>query len=253
MRIDWWTLGLQTINVLVLVWLLRRFLFQPLKAMIEARRAAAARLLDQAEGMRAKAQEELAALEARRGGFEVEERAILAAAHAAAASDRQALLDQAREEVARLQTEVRARLAQEGETQRRTLESQAGELAVMMARRLLDLLPPAMVTAALLDAVVNEVGQLPEGTRRSLASAGPVTVATATPMTAETQAAWRERLDALLGADVQIGFEHDPALLAGVEIRGPHTLLRRNWRADLERLARSLSLAPQAQDVRQLA
>jgi F-type H+-transporting ATPase subunit b len=97
------------------------------------------------------------------------------------------------------------------------------------------------------------VGQLPEGTRRSLASAGPVTVATATPMTAETQAAWRERLDALLGADVQIGFEHDPALLAGVEIRGPHTLLRRNWRADLERLARSLSLAPQAQDVRQLA
>ena len=49
MRIDWWTLGLQTFNVLVLVLILSRFLFRPVAAIIEERRAAAAKLLADAE------------------------------------------------------------------------------------------------------------------------------------------------------------------------------------------------------------
>ena len=45
MRIDWTTLALQTINVLVLVWLLARFLFRPVMTIIAERRAAAEKLL----------------------------------------------------------------------------------------------------------------------------------------------------------------------------------------------------------------
>ena len=37
MHIDLWTLGLQTINVLVLVWLLARFLFRPVAAIVVQR------------------------------------------------------------------------------------------------------------------------------------------------------------------------------------------------------------------------
>jgi len=29
MTIDWWTLGLQTVNVAILVWLLQRFFWRP--------------------------------------------------------------------------------------------------------------------------------------------------------------------------------------------------------------------------------
>jgi len=49
MRIDWWTLALQTFNVLVLVLILGRFLFRPVAAIIEERRAAAVKLLADAE------------------------------------------------------------------------------------------------------------------------------------------------------------------------------------------------------------
>ena len=45
MRIDWSTLALQTVNVLVLVWLLARFLFRPVMAIIAERRIAAEKLL----------------------------------------------------------------------------------------------------------------------------------------------------------------------------------------------------------------
>ena len=36
MQIDWWTLGLQAVNALVLVWLLAHFLFRPVVDAIAA-------------------------------------------------------------------------------------------------------------------------------------------------------------------------------------------------------------------------
>ena len=55
MRIDWWTLGLQTVNVLILVAILAHFLFRPVIAIMEERRAAAAKLMSDAEAEKAKA------------------------------------------------------------------------------------------------------------------------------------------------------------------------------------------------------
>ena len=48
MQIDWWTLALQTINVLVLVWILARFLFRPLREIVVRRQAKADALLTEA-------------------------------------------------------------------------------------------------------------------------------------------------------------------------------------------------------------
>jgi F-type H+-transporting ATPase subunit b len=56
MTIDWWTLGLQTVNVLVLVWILARFLFKPVAKIIAERQEAAQDALDEAEAARAEAQ-----------------------------------------------------------------------------------------------------------------------------------------------------------------------------------------------------
>ena len=65
MRIDWTTLALQTINVLVLVWLLARFLFRPVTTIIAERRAAAEKLLADAAAQRAHAQTDAAEIEQR--------------------------------------------------------------------------------------------------------------------------------------------------------------------------------------------
>ena len=55
MRIDWQTLALQTINVLILVAILARFLFRPVVAIMDERREAAAKLLADAETEKTKA------------------------------------------------------------------------------------------------------------------------------------------------------------------------------------------------------
>ena len=55
MQIDWWTLGLQTVNALVLIWLLSRFLFRPIASILAEREATARRLLDDAAAAKAAA------------------------------------------------------------------------------------------------------------------------------------------------------------------------------------------------------
>jgi len=254
MGFDGWTLGLQTVNVLVLIWLLQRFLFRPVKAVIEARRAAAGKVLEEAEATRARAQAQLAATEARRRDFVAEGEKSLAEARAAATAERDALLAQARQEAVGIEAEARAALGREREAMRQALEAQAGELAVAIARRLLAQLSPAQVTAALLEALVQEIACLPAEARRDLAAAPElVRVATATQLSPAEEESWRSRLRQAVGDGADFIFQHDPALIAGTELQGPHTLVRRSWRADLERLARSLTLAPQADDARQLA
>ena len=64
MAIDGWTLGLQAINVIVLIWILSRFLFRPVADIIKARQAAAQKLLDEAAHARADAEDARAAAQA---------------------------------------------------------------------------------------------------------------------------------------------------------------------------------------------
>ena len=49
MQIDWWTLGLQAVNALVLIWLLAHFLFRPVVNAIGTRQKAAGQLLADAK------------------------------------------------------------------------------------------------------------------------------------------------------------------------------------------------------------
>src|SRR5664279_5826326 len=98
MTIDWWTLGIQTVNVIILIWLLERFFWRPVAAIIEQRRASAQGILEEAEAKRSEEIAALAEIERTRAGFAREREAILAAAHETAEKARSARLDEAAKE-----------------------------------------------------------------------------------------------------------------------------------------------------------
>jgi len=56
MHIDWWTLGLQTVNAVILIWFLARFLFRPVADAIAGRQEAAGRLLAEAKAAKTAAE-----------------------------------------------------------------------------------------------------------------------------------------------------------------------------------------------------
>jgi len=241
MHIDWWTLALQTINVLVLVWLLARFLFRPVMTMIAERRAAAEKLLSDAAAVRAQAEAEAKAIQQRLQSVSAEGERMMTEARAAAETERARLLQQAADAATHTRDAAQAALANDRETMERALRQKACDLAITIAGRLLRLLPARAATAALLEAVTAAVTDLPEDQRRNLAaSAGSIDVVTAVPLDASQQAECRELLGRLFGRPPALVFRTDPTLIAGVELHTAQLLIRNSWQADLQRIADEL-------------
>ncbi len=58
MLIDWFTVGAQALNFLLLIWLMKRYLYKPILHAIEAREAKIAAELAEAETKKAEAQKQ---------------------------------------------------------------------------------------------------------------------------------------------------------------------------------------------------
>jgi F-type H+-transporting ATPase subunit b len=242
MHFDWPTLALQAINVLVLLWLLRRFLFRPVVAIIAERQAAAEKLLADAAVAREQAQAVAAQAAQRETALAADSDHILTEARAAAEAERTRLLEQTTQEAAQTRDAAQAGLQGDRIQMRRELEGEACDLAVTIASRLLTRVPAQALNAALLQSLDTWLATVPRDKLDTLAQSGePLEVVTAAPLDGQTQAACAEMLKRYLGPVATFRFTADASLIAGVELRGSHGRLCNNWRADLAQIALELN------------
>ncbi|WP_138466579.1 F0F1 ATP synthase subunit delta [Poseidonocella sp. HB161398] len=240
MTFDWWTLGLQTVNVLVLFWILSHFLFRPVSEIIAKRQAAAMDELGRARADRARAEAALAEARARDDDVAQQRAALLSEAQEGAERARQHLLEEARQEAAGLRAGAEAearRLRREAEA---AMQDAAADLAVEISQRLLARLPGPGASAGFIDGLAKAVAELPEQTRQGLGAAGPVAIRAACALGPEETRALADRLAAVLGREVALSVSVDPALIAGLELDAPHAVVRNHFRADLDRIRQEL-------------
>ena len=241
MRFDWSTLALQTVNVLVLLWLLRKFLFRPVMAIIATRKAAADKLLADAAAVREQAHAEVDEIRRRKDALAKEGARILVDARVTAESERTGILVQANSDAAQARNAALASIARERSEMQRMLQAEARRLAVTIASRLLGRVSTEVVDAALLQSLVARLAALTPDERRALMDpASDLEVVTAAPLDESSRATWSEMLTRGLRASPILRFATDPSLIAGVELRGPHAQLRNSWQADLDRIAQEL-------------
>lgn len=234
MTIDWWTLGLQTLNVLILIWLLQHFFWRPVAAMIEQRRAAAQGMLAEAETKRHDAATALAEIEKTRAGFAKERESILAAAHEAAEQARAARLTEALSEANAFKAAARQEIETEKQAAEKDWTERASQLALDIATRLAARLDGAAVRTSFLNWLLAEIKGLPEATRQAVAGNGiSLEAIAAAPLAPADQEHYRQLIGEAFGGNPRINFAVDPALIAGLELRGPHLLVTNSWRADL--------------------
>ena len=245
MQIDWWTLGLQTFNVVILIALLSRLLFRPVAAMVAARQQAARDLLAQAEAVRQAAESERQQAASERQAQLAGRDALLASASAEAAQQRDALLADAQQRAEQLRREAQDALARERQQQQARLEQQAGELALSIAARLLQRLPP-VENGHFLQGIGQALAALPAAQQAGF-SARPVQLRSARPLTAAEQDQCIVALQQVLGSRPQLVFSVEPALLAGLELDDGQTLLRNHLAADLAHLQQELNPDARAQ------
>jgi len=237
MQIDWWTLGLQGINLLVLIWLLARFLFRPVAKIVAERQQAAAALMADAAAAKAaalseqqQASEENARLAQQRGH-------ILEAASAEAAQLKSTLDAAAHADAERLRAATQSEIAAALHAATVTQDERATLLAVDIAAKLLDRLPPQARVAGFIEGLVSELAKLPDSTRAQLGADGVVSKLIAPrALTPSELATCRIELARVLGRELSIDVIVDGALIAGLELEASHAIVRNSLRDDLAHL-----------------
>lgn len=241
MHIDWWTLGLQTVNLLVLLWLLGRFLFRPMAAIVAQRQQEAESLLDDAKARQAQADADASAARTEREAADADRAGVIAAAHKDAEAQRGKLLEAARQEVQAKLAEAQADIAhREGEAEAR-IGHRATALATDIAARLLEGPGAELPVTAFLKGFAKAVASLPDATRKMLgADSDKVLLTSAKPLGDADLAACREAVAGALGHEVALDTAVDPSLIAGLRLTGATIEVNANLRADLSRVLAGL-------------
>lgn len=102
MSVNWMTVIAQILNFLILIWLLKRFLYGPILQAMDKRQQHLAELQEAAHRKSAEAEETVAAYTALTADLENEKHRILSDAKIAAEQDRSAYLEHARKDVDRI-------------------------------------------------------------------------------------------------------------------------------------------------------
>ena len=241
MRIDLWTLGLQTVNVLILVWILSRFLFRPVMKVIDDRRAAAAKILSDAEAAKAAAVASREQAEAEAQKIVAGRDAVLRQAAADAETQRTTALASAKEEVDQLReaavNEMRwARSAEEA-----AASDRSARLAVDIAAKLMTRLPDSARVDGFIDGLAKALASLPEASRDAFGGADSPTLTAPRALTPEESRSCRDAFARALGRPLDFTVAVNPALIAGLELETPHAVVRNSFRFDLSNIVEELT------------
>jgi len=223
MLIDWFTVVAQTINFLILVWLLKRFLYQPILDAIDAREQRIAQELADAEAKKAEARLERDEFERKNQEFAEKRGSLLSQMQDEVNSTRQKLLDDAHDAAESLSAKRQVALQREqeslGEEISRRAQDQVFSITRKTLRDLADNGLEACITSVFTRRVRELNGEARQGLARALTtSSDPARVRSAFELTAEQQTAIRQTLNETFAADIPVRFDTAPDVIAGIEL-----------------------------------
>lgn len=239
MELNWSTFLLEMINFLVLVWILKHFLYQPILSVIAKRQESIAAGIAEAQQLNASAEALKREYENRLCDWQDERQKALDSLHQELNEEKlrqlqvlKGTLDEERQK-ARVKDDRRQR-KKEHEIEHRALLQAAEFAARLLSRaagpelqsRLFDIL-----TGALVDLSDERLAQL----RSQWGEApGAIDVSSAHALSRDQQQQLESLLSSLSGVPVAVSYRLDPELLAGLRIHIDSRVLQLNVRDDLK-------------------
>jgi len=222
MELNWTTFALEIINFLVLLWILKRFLYRPVMQILAERRAGIERILGEARATEAKASAMRQQFESRLADWEQEK----AAARRRFETELDAERDRQMEALAKVLASERERSAAQDahrlETQRRELAVQASTEARQFASTLFTRLASPELEGQLVQLFIEELAVLPEerlsAVRAGQNGHGQGILSSAFELSAEQRQHLSNVIDTRLGKAIALDFVVAPNLLAGARL-----------------------------------
>ena len=223
MLIDWFTVIAQVVNFLILVWLLKRFLYRPILDAIDAREKRIALALADADAKKTEAEKERDAFQHKNEEFDQQRAVLLSQATDEAKAERLRLLDAARQESDGLRAKRQEALISERQSLDEALTRRAHEEVLAIARKALADLAGATLEERMADVFLRRLREMDDDAMAGLksafkASSSPLLVRTAFTLPPAQSAAIETALKETLGGEMQVQFETAPDLVSGIEV-----------------------------------
>ncbi len=223
MLIDWFTVGAQALNFLVLVWLLKRFLYKPILGAIDARESRVAAELADADKKKAEAKAERDTFQAKNEAFDQARAALLSKATEEASTERQRLFDEAREAADALSAKRQAALQSDAQSLNEALRQRAQQEVFAIARKALMDLATTSLEERIGEVFTRRLREMDGAAKASLGDAlkesgPPALIRSAFELPADQRAAIQNAVNETFSADIHLRFEIAPDVISGIEL-----------------------------------
>jgi F-type H+-transporting ATPase subunit b len=224
MLIDWFTVGAQTLNFLILVWLMKRFLYQPVLNAIGAREKLIAEELRDAAAKKAEAQQERDDFQKKNEEFEQQRDALLRNAIDEAQTEGTRLLNQAREAAGTLTAISRETLTSQANDFKQAIARRAQQEVFAITRKALTDLAGASLEERMAEVFTSRLREMKGEAKESLGSAlntgnDAAIVRSAFDLPTAQRAEIQNALNETFGAaEIRVRFETSPEVVSGIEL-----------------------------------
>lgn len=223
MIIDWFTVIAQIINFLILVGLLKHFLYQPILSAIDKREKRIAAELADANATKLAAQQARDEFNEKNAAFDQARAELLNQAMAEAKAERQRFIDAARQESEDLRNQWQQALRNEHQNLNAEITRRTQDEVFAIARKVLGDLAGETLEARMVELFVQRLQQLDSAERTQLiaafqAASSGVLVRTSYVLTAEQRAAVVAAVDKVFALAQPLQFEVAPDIVSGIEL-----------------------------------
>jgi F-type H+-transporting ATPase subunit b len=249
MLIDWFTFIAQIINFLILVYLLKRFLYRPILDAIDKREKRIATQLQEAAAQKQDAEEQHHKYQKLNEELNNNKESLMAQAKTEAEKEHQRLLEEARQNYDGLRSRLQESLKKEQSSLSQNIRQQAQTEIFGIARKVLADLADTSLESQMVQVFIQKLESMNKKEKAQLSSTllpakGVLMVRSAFELNTEERKKMKTALEKYLGKKVEPEFHISPEELGGIELSGNGFKLAwniRDYLDDLEKRVAGLS------------
>ncbi len=245
MLFDWFTIVAQILNFLILMWLLKRFLYKPVLDAIDAREQRISTLLKETKASQEEAAEQQSTLTQKNAAFETEKTVLFEDVKSKAAAQQKQLLDRAAKDVATQRGQWLQALKNEQHALDQAINQRTRLEVLNVARRALTELSDSELEMQIVKVFMQRLETMTPKEREQFkqtveGSHNEVIVRSAFDFSDEQKMFLKEAIQRTLGAQTSLKFMIDTDLIGGIELVGNGHKLSWNIAAYLSDLDASI-------------
>lgn len=239
MELDWTTFLLEIVNFLILVWILKRFLYKPVMTMIDQRRASIQKKVDEASALHTEAESLKSRYQERLTQWEEEKNNLRNTLHKEIETERKQLMEQLGKSLEDEKKKAQILIERRANEEFINKEKLAIQQGTLFCSRLLARLAGPELENAIVQLFLEELDNLSTEQQRLLKTAcknetTPARIFSAYELSIANREHIENALHRAIARGIQVEYRQDASLISGLRIQIGSRYLGANLRDELK-------------------